>query len=215
MPFGDFRGRFISIEGVDNTGKSTICADIKAFLEKEGNKVTFVNDPPMVEPWKSWKETITGSHDLMTPARAMLFLAGRLDAVSRIIRPAQERKETVLADRFIDSWFAYQLNAFEKFMSKEDSYNLLLALHKTLLSSGLLVEPDRTYLIIGEVEKVAKRGKDKTPSVYDDIGTQAAIQANFLWLAERFGRDRIRILKLDGKTSREMVEEIRRDLAEG
>lgn len=147
---------FISVEGIDNAGKSTICKGIKEFLESQNQRVVLVNDPPNEEPWKSWKETISGNKKITTPARAMLFFAARLDAVAKTIKPALNRNEIVIADRFIDSWFAYQVADFEKIMPKEQSFHLLLGLHKSFLSAGLLVEPDKTFLITGKPETFAQ-----------------------------------------------------------
>lgn len=81
---------FISVEGIDNVGKSTICDGIKESLESRNWTVVLVHDPPKEEPWKSWKETIEGNREMRTPARAMLYFAARLDAVARVIQPAFE-----------------------------------------------------------------------------------------------------------------------------
>jgi dTMP kinase len=203
---------FVSVEGIDNVGKSAICNEIKEFLKSRNQTAVIVNDPPREEPWESWKETILSSREITTPARAMLFLAARLDAVARIIRPALNRKETVIADRFIDSWFAYQVTAFEEFMPREQSFRLLLGLHASFLSAGLLVEPDKTFLIIGNPEALVQRGKDKTYSVYDALPTQAKVQENYIWLAGKLGKDRISVIGGPRKSRTEIVEEICREI---
>jgi dTMP kinase len=201
---------FISVEGIDNSGKSTTCNGIIEVLNGRNQAAVLVDDPPDVEPWKSWKETMTGSKEITTPARAMLFFAARLDAVARSIQPALNQKKTVIADRFIDSWFAYQVTAFEKLMPKEQSLQLLLGLHKSFLSAGLLIEPDKTFLITGDPEAFAQRAKDKSTSVYDAI--QPKVQENYIWLAGRLGKDRINVIDASGKSPTEIVEEICRKI---
>ncbi len=204
---------FISVEGIDNLGKSTVCKYMKEYLEKRKQIVILVSDPPVeVEPWKSWKDAMTGSHELTDPARATLFLAARLDAVSRIIQPALERKAIVIADRFIDSWFAYQVTKFEKFMPREKSFQLLLELHRLFLSARLMVEPDKTFLVIDDPKVLAHRGKDKASSVYDEIPTQERVQINYVWLAGRLGKNRIKIINASGRNSIEISEEICREI---
>jgi dTMP kinase len=206
---------FISVEGIDNIGKSATCSDIKKFLENQNQTVLLVNDPPRVEPWKSWKQTIQDSRAIQTPARAMLYFAARLDAVARIITPALNRKKTVIADRFLDSWFAYQVTAFEECMPREQSFQLLMGLHRSFLSAGLLVEPDKTFLIIGDPKALAQRRKNKKSSVYDTISTQTRVQENYIWLARRFGKDRIHMIDVSGKHRTEIVNEICREIQSG
>jgi dTMP kinase len=198
---------FISVEGIDNIGKSTVCNCIKELLEKRNQIVVLVSDPPNVEPWRTWKETMTSCEEMKDPARATLFFAARLDAVARIIKPALQRKEIVIADRYIDSWFAYQVSKFEEFMPKEQSFQLLLGLHRMFLSAGLMLEPDETFLLtVDDIGALVQRGMNKASSVYDAI--QKRIQTNYLWLAERFGEDRIRIINASGKTATAISEEI-------
>jgi dTMP kinase len=202
---------FISVEGVDNIGKSTVCNCIKELLEKRNQFVVLVNDPPDVEPWRTWKATITSCKEMKDPARATLFLAARLDAVARIIKPALQRKEIVIADRYIDSWFAYQVSKFEEFMPKEQSFQLLLGLHEMFLSAGLMLEPDKTFLlIVDDPGALAQRGMKKAPSVYDAI--QKPIQTNYLWLAERFGEARIKIINASERAATAIAEEICREI---
>jgi dTMP kinase len=202
---------FISVEGIDNIGKSTVCNCIKDLLEKRNQTVVLVNDPPNVEPWRTWKETMTSCEEIEYAARATLFFAARLDAVARIIKPALKRKEVVITDRYIDSWLAYHVSKFEEFMPKEQSFQLLLGLHRMFLSAGLMLEPDETFLLtVNDTRVLAQRGMDKPSSVFDAI--QERIQANYIWLAERFGKSRIRIINVSGKTATAISEEICREI---
>jgi dTMP kinase len=203
---------FISIEGIDNTGKSTICRELKKSLEKMGHKVTLVSDPTKEKPWGGLKRIIEGDRDITTPARATLFLAARLDAVSRVIKPALGRGEYVISDRFVDSWFAYQITKFEKLMPREEAFRLLLDVHESFQAAGLLLDPDRTYLITEDPKILFKRGRGKARSVYDEIRTQERVQENYLWLLNRFGTNRVKRITANDRESSQVAEELLADI---
>lgn len=118
----------------------------------------------------------------------------------------------MIAHRFIYSWFAYQVTAFEEFMPKEQSLQLLLGVHRSFLSAGLLVEPDKTFLITGNPDDLAHRGKGKSSSVYDSISTQSRVQEIYIWLAGKLGNARINVIDGSGKDSTEIVEAICREI---
>lgn len=201
---------FISLEGIDNVGKSSASIKIKKYLEELGHNVVIAPDPPSVEPWSSFKNTLLGNGEIKTPSRAVLYLAARLDSIIRVIKPALEKNAFVVADRYTDSWFAYQITSFEKFMSRDEAYRLLYGIHQLLASSGLIPEPRRTFLILGDPKVLAERGKDKSSSVYDDPEKQAKIQRNYVWLSEKY-KERIRVIDGKNRTQDEIVKEICED----
>ncbi len=201
---------FISLEGIDNVGKSTIADKIKQYLEGFGHDIAITPDPPNVEPWASFKDTLLNNREIKELSRATLYLAARLDSIVRVINPALERKVFVVADRYIDSWFAYQITSFEKFMNRDKAYRLLHEIHQPLVSAGLIPEPCRTFLIIGDIKEIAKRGKDKPNSVYDNPEKQAKIQANYMWYSEKH-KERIRVINGENRTQDEIMNEICED----
>jgi len=104
------RGRFISLEGGEGVGKSTQVSALADALRQRGLDVTVTREPGGSEGAERIRELLlSGSDDRWSPeAEALLFAAARADHVARIIRPALERGQWVLADRFIDSSLAYQ-----------------------------------------------------------------------------------------------------------
>jgi dTMP kinase len=206
----NIHNNFISLEGIDNVGKSTAADKIKQYLEGLGHNIVVAPDPPIVKPWASFKPTLLGDDDIKELSRATLYLAARLDSIARVINPALEKNVFVVADRYIDSWFAYQITSFEKLMNRDKAYRLLHKIHEPFVSAGLIPEPCRTFLIIGDVKEIAKRGKDKPNSVYDNSEKQAKIQANYIWLSEKDG-ERIRVINGKNRTLDEIVEEICKD----
>src|SRR2546426_1605606 len=174
---------FISIEGVDNVGKTTICKTLEERLSKSFT-VHMISDPPNIPPWSSLRDVILGDNRISATARAVVLLGMRVDSFNRSVRPWIAKSGLLLADRFFDSWFAYQLpKATKHFKTARKARTFLESLNKICLESKLLAIPDRTFLIIADVSETTKRGKQKTRSVYDSIRTQRQVQRNYLRLA--------------------------------
>ena len=175
---------FIAIEGIDNVGKTTICKILEERLSKSFT-VHMISDPPNISPWSSLRDTILGNSQISATARAIVLLGMRVDSFNRSVRPRIAKSGLLLADRFFDSWFAYQLpKATKHFKTARKARTFLESLNKICLDYGLLAVPDRTFVIIGDVSETTKRGKQKTHSVYDSIKTQRQVQRNYLRLAK-------------------------------
>ena len=104
------RGKFISLEGGEGVGKSTQMKALAEALRERAIEVLVTREPGGSEGAERIRELLlSGSDDRWGPhAEALLFAAARADHVARTIRPALERGQWVLADRFIDSSLAYQ-----------------------------------------------------------------------------------------------------------
>jgi len=104
------RGRFITFEGGEGSGKSTQIRRLAERLRESGQAVVLTREPggtEMAEQIRSF--ILSGAAEHLGPeAETMLFAAARADHVDRLIRPALERGDWVLCDRFIDSTRAYQ-----------------------------------------------------------------------------------------------------------
>ena len=104
------RGRFITLEGGEGVGKSTQVKALAEALRQRGIDVVITREPGGSEGAERIRELLlSGSEDRWGPkAEALLFAAARADHVAKTIRPAVERGQWVLSDRFIDSSLAYQ-----------------------------------------------------------------------------------------------------------
>ena len=104
------RGKFISLEGGEGVGKSTQVKALAAALQDRGRDVVVTREPGGSEGAERIRELLlSGSEDRWSAqSEALLFAAARADHVQKTIRPALERGQWVLADRFIDSSLAYQ-----------------------------------------------------------------------------------------------------------
>jgi len=104
------RGKFISLEGGEGVGKSTQVKALAEALRQRGLDVVVTREPGGSDGAEKIRELLlSGSDDRWSaPAEALLFAAARADHVAKTIRPALEKGQWVLADRFIDSSLAYQ-----------------------------------------------------------------------------------------------------------
>jgi dTMP kinase len=97
---------FVSLEGVDGSGKST---QAKLLAEALGPEALLIREPGGTDAAERIRELLADPALELDPfAELLLFSAARADLVSRVILPALERGGTVVADRFADSSVAYQ-----------------------------------------------------------------------------------------------------------
>ena len=97
---------FVSLEGVDGSGKST---QARLLVEALGGGTVAIREPGGTEAAEQIRELLADpSVELEPLAELMLFLAARADLTERVIRPALEQGQVVVADRFSDSSVAYQ-----------------------------------------------------------------------------------------------------------
>lgn len=103
-------GLFITLEGMDGAGKTTQMLQLKKHLEQQGQTVTMTREPGGTRISELIRRLILDpEHREMHPwTEALLYAAARAQHVAEVIRPALERNEVVLCDRFIDSSLAYQ-----------------------------------------------------------------------------------------------------------
>ena len=97
---------FISLEGIDGSGKST---QAKLLAKELGGEVTLVREPGGTPASERIRELLADPEvPLDRFAELLLFCAARAQLIGEVIRPALERGVTVICDRFCDSSIAYQ-----------------------------------------------------------------------------------------------------------
>ncbi len=103
-------GIFIAFEGGEGSGKSTQAKLLKGWFEEEGKEVTLTREPGGSKLGTGLRKILldnaTGA--ISPRAEALLYAADRAHHVYSVIRPALERGEVVITDRYFDSSIAYQ-----------------------------------------------------------------------------------------------------------
>lgn len=104
------RGLFITIEGGEGGGKSTLARGLAAHIEACGHAVVCTREPGGSPGAEALRQLLLhGPQDRWSPlSEALLFTAARNDHLERTVRPALARGAVVICDRYLDSTHAYQ-----------------------------------------------------------------------------------------------------------
>ena len=102
-------GIFITFEGGDGTGKSTQVRVLTEWLAEQGRAVVTTREPGGTEVGTALREIVLHHRGEIDPrAEALLYAADRAQHIGTLVRPALERGDVVVQDRYIDSSVAYQ-----------------------------------------------------------------------------------------------------------
>ncbi|HVS35701.1 MAG TPA: dTMP kinase [Gemmataceae bacterium] len=100
---------FIALEGIDGAGKSVQCRLLADWLRGRGYGVRQVADPGGTPVGDALRSLVLGGQWEMAPiTEALLFMASRAELVGRTVRPALDRGDAVVSDRFLLSNVVYQ-----------------------------------------------------------------------------------------------------------
>lgn len=100
-------GKFITFEGLDGAGKSSHIATVVRLLERQGKTVVSTREPGGTPIGEKLRALLLGE-DMDLETETLLMFAARREHLAKLIRPALERGEWIVCDRFSDATFAYQ-----------------------------------------------------------------------------------------------------------
>lgn len=106
----DRKGVFITVEGPEGAGKTTVISEIGQRLQDQGRKVLLTREPGGIKISEDIREIILDNQNIEMDAKteALLYAAARRQHLVEKVMPALEEGYLVLCDRFIDSSLAYQ-----------------------------------------------------------------------------------------------------------
>ena len=170
------RGPFITLEGPDGSGKSSLLPRLAGVLRERGLDVVATREPgstPLGERIRSILLDTEPRIDHTGRADALLFAAARTQHVDAVIRPALARGAVVLCDRYADSSMAYQGAGSQIPMDE------MRALQR-FATGGLW--PDLTILLDLPVEAGLARKSDEVTrfEAYHDVAYHERVRAAFL-----------------------------------
>jgi dTMP kinase len=178
---------FVTLEGLDGSGKTTQARLLGARFEAAGAEVVVTREPGGTSLGEEIRALVLHGGDVAPWAEAALYAASRAQHVEQVIRPALARGATVICDRYVDSSVAYQ--GIARGLGLERVLDLNLAAVEGLL-------PDRTILLeIGPADAAARVGGDRDRIEREDDGFHARVADAYRQLAARFGE---RYVVLDG-----------------
>ena len=165
MPASERPGLFLTFEGGDGSGKSTQSALLESWLVEQGRTVVSTREPGGTEVGDEIREIVLHRRGHIVPrAEALLYAADRAHHVATLVRPALERGDIVLQDRYLDSSVAYQGVGRE--LEADEIRKLSL-----WATEGLL--PDITVLLDLDVA-IGRDRLDESRTRYDRLESEAA-----------------------------------------
>ncbi|MEO0242732.1 MAG: dTMP kinase [candidate division WOR-3 bacterium] len=187
-------GFFLTIEGIEGSGKSTLTEGIIEFLKTKGFNVVYSREPGGTKVGESVRNILLADGNEMDPmTEVFLFLAARRENVRKNILPALRDGKVVVCDRYIDSTIAYQG------YGRGLPIKLLRRLNK-LATYG--IKPDLTLVIDIDPEKGLKRisGKELDRIERENIDFHRRVRDGYRKIARISGR---RVKLLDGELPKE------------
>jgi dTMP kinase len=185
------RGRFITLEGIEGAGKSTVAQLVRDWLASRGIPTRVTREPGGTPLAERVREIVLnrGDETIAPRAETLLMFAARSIHVENLIRPALARGEWVLCDRFTDASRAYQ--GYGRGMDPEWIEQLANAVHGDL-------QPDCTLLLDLPVEVGLARARGRSGVAADRFEAEAAefferVRQGYLQIA-RAQPQRVRVI---------------------
>jgi dTMP kinase len=143
---------FVTFEGIDRCGKSTVIQEVERHLKTLDRKVERFKDPWGKGVAGKIRETIL-EDDMMPVTEFLLYVAARRELTESAILPSLTRNQIVLCDRYFDSTLVYQ----GKIRGMEEKLGVMFNYINQLGYCGLV--PDKTFLLDISSAESLKRGQ--------------------------------------------------------
>jgi dTMP kinase len=152
------RGLFITLEGLDGSGKTTQINRLSAWLQKRGHAPLVTRQPGGTSTGERIRGLVLDSRStgLAPMAEMALMFADRVQAIAEVVEPALEAGKIVLCDRFTDSTEAYQGGG------RELGSEIVLELHRLLCGN---LQPDLTLLLLPSLDRSLGRARRRNDRV--------------------------------------------------
>lgn len=199
------KGLFITIEGNDGSGKSTVIASLKEQLAKLNVEVIYTREPGGSYVAEKIREVILDNDNIAMDDRteALLYAASRRQHLKETVFPALELGKLVVCDRFIDSSLAYQ--GVARGLGIDNIYEM-----NQFATEGFM--PDLTiYLLVDPQVGIDRKSNQKELDrlEHEKLEFHTKVYNGYLELAERF-KNRVVIIDANCSVDEEcsMVNEV-------
>jgi dTMP kinase len=204
-----YKGKYIAIEGVDGSGKSTQTAKLSEYFRSQGKKIIHIREPRKEGIIGDIiQKVLIGEIKLSTVAIQYLFSTDRVLNQEEVIVPNLKKGNIVISDRCF--WSAIVYGILDK---TRGQYNLkeadhILIAHSILSMYHQFIVPDYTFYLkvplntaISRIEK-----KDDAKEIYEDKEKIEKVIQGYNWLSTKFAKE---IVTIDGERPvKKVTEEI-------
>jgi dTMP kinase len=202
-------GCFITVEGADGSGKSTVISLLYDYLHDRGWDVLLTREPGGIEIAEKIRTIILNPEHTQMDKRteALLYAAARSQHFAERVLPALQAGKVVLCDRFIDSSLAYQ--GYARGLGIDEVY----AINRFAVGDYM---PDLTLFFdvrpeVGLARINANKGREINRLDLEDIRFHQQVQEGYRLVRERFPE---RFVTIDAEQSLEQVFEAARTILE-
>ncbi|MBN2853517.1 MAG: dTMP kinase [Clostridia bacterium] len=202
------QGLFISVEGLDGSGKTSCIKAIRKYLEDNNEQVVVLREPGGTNIGEQIRHVVLNpkNTEMDDVAEMLLYASSRAQLFAEVIKPTLESGIIVICDRFIDSSVAYQ--GYGRGLKIDDVYQVNL----TAIQNRL---PDVTFFIDIDPETSLRRrfNESETDRLENEkMQFHEKVYRGYLELCQQHGN---RIKKIDGSGSLQdisdaMIEEIKK-----
>ena len=198
------KGRLITFEGIEGSGKSTQIERLSTFLRAQKKEVLTLREPGGTALGETLRNLLQHQTDIDIHRQAewLLFSASRVQLIHEVILPALNRGVWVLCDRFIDSTIAYQG------YGRELDIPAMKQLHKSILGA---LAPDITFFLSVDVNQGFKRVEARCKEQAVEPDRMESQQRDFYERVfvgyDELAKDEKRIHRIDGTAPIEEISE--------
>ena len=187
---------FITLEGIEGSGKSTLIKNLNNYLVDLDIDVLFTREPGATITGKNIRNLLLSPNtDLSSEAELLLIMADRVEHIKNIIAPNLNLNKLVISDRYIDSTIAYQ----------GGGRGIKIKLIESLIKNLKMPIPDLTFLIDINVEIGLKRAKDRAELdrfEKEEINFHKRVRDAYLKIAKK---EPERVIRINGNQEEESV----------
>ena len=197
-------GTFITLEGGEGTGKTTVIKLVQEKLEKEGHEIVLTREPGGTKIAEQIRGIILdkSNTEITGMCEALLFAAARAQHVEELVRPCLKEGKIVISDRYFDSNFVYQ--GILQNIGVDKLYDLnMVATNKLIPDLTILFDLDP---VVGQRRIAANKGREVNRLDVKGMEYHQKIRAGYLEVAKKYS-DRIKVIDAS-KSPDEIAEEV-------
>jgi dTMP kinase len=209
-----YKGKYIAIEGIDGSGKTTQVEKITEYFRKQGKKVIQAREPRKVGViGEIAQKVLNGKLKMSRLALQYLFATDRVLSQEEVIIPALKRGDIVVSDRCF--WSAIVYGILDRTGGKYDykEADFMLIVYSILSMYHRFIVPDYTFYLKNSLSTVLSRIKSKNDvkEIYEDREKMRKVIEGYDWLNTKFVKE---IIVVDGekpvdKVSKEIIKKVK------
>ncbi|MBI2074233.1 MAG: dTMP kinase [Candidatus Levybacteria bacterium] len=186
-----YKGKYIVVEGIDGSGKTTQVEKLKEYFEKKGKQVVIVKEPTREgEIGELIDSILQGKIKVPSVALQYLYSADRAVNHYKNIIPSLEKGSIIISDRCF--WSSIPYGILDRGgVDYSNTAQVILVAHGILSMYHQFIVPDYTFYLKISVEEATKRlhGMEKTHEIYEKREKLAKIAEGYKWLVKQFPKE--------------------------